>query len=196
MLQKKGWSGPNYCHLCLFDFEYADHIFIKCSFTRRVWEKITLALNFQSIWDGNELSDCFDTWAQRDCKHIHLPPLICWTIWLERNKTLFENVIPSTNVAAYKALGIFNTWKEAHTRKPRLPHIKKGPDLDGTPIDWFDGASLAIGTQSGESEIIKISPNTLYKWTFNCGPCTNTRANLLGAWATLFLASRLHIDVL
>jgi hypothetical protein len=49
---------------------------------------------------------------------------------LERNKTLFENVIPSTNVAAYKALEIFNTWKEAHTRKPRLPHIKKGPDFD------------------------------------------------------------------
>jgi hypothetical protein len=115
---------------------------------------------------------------------------------LERNKTLFENVIPSTNATAYKALGIFNTWKEAHTRKPRLPHIKKGPDLDGTPIDWFDGASLAIGTQSGESEIIKISPNTLYKWTFNCGPCTNTTTKLLGAWATLFLASRLHIDVL
>jgi ribonuclease HI len=37
---------------------------------------------------------------------------------------------------------------------------------------------------------------TILTWTFNCGPGTNTRAELLGAWATLFLASRLHIDSL
>ena len=41
--------------------------------------------------------------------------------------------------------------------------------------------------------MIKISEKFASKWTFNCGPGTNTRAKLLGVWETLILASRLHI---
>jgi len=44
--------------------------------------------------------------------------------------------------------------------------------------------------------MIKITQNSFFKWTLNCGLGTNTRAGLLGVWATLFLASRLHIEAL
>jgi ribonuclease HI len=44
--------------------------------------------------------------------------------------------------------------------------------------------------------VIHISPNTHCRWTFNCGHGTNTRVELLGAWATLFLASKLNLDTL
>jgi ribonuclease HI len=44
--------------------------------------------------------------------------------------------------------------------------------------------------------MIKFTKNSFIRWTFNCGPGTNTRAELLGAWATLFLASRHHIEAL
>jgi ribonuclease HI len=44
--------------------------------------------------------------------------------------------------------------------------------------------------------LIKTSSNTVIKWTFNCGCGTNTREELLGAWATLSLVVRLNIDVL
>jgi len=47
-----------------------------------------------------------------------------------------------------------------------------------------------------ERGMIKITQNSYFKWTLNCGLGTNTRAELLGAWATLFLASRLHIEAL
>jgi ribonuclease HI len=60
-------------------------------------------------------------------------------------------------------------------------------------VGWFDGAALSNGLQSGAGGMIKINDNTIYKWTFNCGPGTNTRAELLGVWETLFLATRLHI---
>jgi ribonuclease HI len=70
------------------------------------------------------------------------------------------------------------------------------PALENIPTGWFDGATSENGTQSGAGGLLKISQNTFYKWTYNCGPCTNTRAERLGAWATLFLASRIHIDVL
>jgi ribonuclease HI len=72
-----------------------------------------------------------------------------------------------------------------------MPHI-----LDTTPTGWFDGASQQNNLQSGAGRLIHISHNTICRWTFNCGQGTNTRAELLGAWATLYLASRLHIDTL
>jgi hypothetical protein len=37
--------------------------------------------------------------------------------------------------------------------------------------------------------ILKISEHKIFKRTINCGPGTNTRAKLLGAWALLTLAS-------
>jgi len=46
---------------------------------------------------------------------------------------------------------------------------------------------------SGTGGIIKIGENTSYRWTFNCGLGSNTRAEILGAWATLTLAYRLDL---
>jgi ribonuclease HI len=44
--------------------------------------------------------------------------------------------------------------------------------------------------------VLRINDHTTYKWTFNCGPGTNTREKLLGVWETLILASRLYITEL
>jgi hypothetical protein len=61
---------------------------------------------------------------------------------------------------------------------------------------WFDGATVASGNCSGASGILKISDHKIFKWTINCGPGTNTREKLLGAWALLTLASRFAISEL
>jgi hypothetical protein len=105
-------------------------------------------------------------------------------------------VNPSINSTAYKSLGLLKTWTATHTRKHCLQNTKRAHVLRDTPTGWFDGATLSNGTQSGAGGLIKINNYTSYRWTFNCGPGTNTRAELLGAWATLYLASRLHIDTL
>jgi ribonuclease HI len=60
-------------------------------------------------------------------------------------------------------------------------------------VGWFDGVALSNGIQSGVGGLIKINDKTSIKWTFNCGPGTNTREEFLGVWATLLLATRLHI---
>jgi ribonuclease HI len=52
---------------------------------------------------------------------------------------------------------------------------------------------------SGAGGVIRCNEQISYKWTFNCFEGTNTRAELLGVWATLILATRLdltHIKVL
>jgi ribonuclease HI len=42
--------------------------------------------------------------------------------------------------------------------------------------------------------VIRISEQCRYKWLLNCGPGTNARAELLGSWAMLTLASRLSLQ--
>jgi ribonuclease HI len=41
-----------------------------------------------------------------------------------------------------------------------------------------------------------LNTHTCYRWTLNCGNGSNMKAELLGAWASLNLARRLHIDEL
>jgi hypothetical protein len=165
-------------------------------FTRQVWEKIALVLKLQSIWDGNSSWTVLTLGPKGNTISCIFHPLFAGLFGWKGIK-LFLKMGPLPQVLqAYKALGIFNSWNDSHSSKPRLQHTKKGPDLDDTPTGWFDGATLSNGSQSGAGGLIKISQNTFYKWTFNCGPGTNTRAELLGAWATLYLASRLHIEVL
>jgi ribonuclease HI len=193
---RKGWFGPNICYLCHLDLETTEHLFINCQFTKQVWLKIALALNLHTTWEGTKIEDCFTSWTQNERTHIHLLPLICWTVWLVRNSTIFENMTPSTNTTTSKAIGHYYSWMDTHGNKTTQHRSKQIPELEVITTGWFDGATSANRFQSGAGGLIKISQNTYYKWTYNCGPGTNTRAKLLGAWATLYLASRLHIDTL
>jgi len=74
-----------------------------------------------------------------------------------------------------------------------LPCISVGQGI----IGWFDGVAQQNGQNSGVGGVIRVSEHRIYKWTFNCGHGTNTRAELLGVWALLTLAYRLSIpDIL
>jgi hypothetical protein len=182
ILQRKGWMGPNIFHLCYNDDESADHLFIKCPFSRKVWEKITLVLDLKSTWDGPTLSDCFDFGPIGNTNLSICHP---WSVgpfgWTEIF-FFFENETPSTSSATYKTLGLFKNWNDIHPCKPRLQNTKRTLDLEDTPTGWFDGATLSNGTQSGVGGLIIITKNSSYRWNFNCGLGTNTRVELLGAW--------------
>jgi hypothetical protein len=88
-LQRKGWTGPNICSLCLIEAETTDHLFIKCPYTRKVWDLIASVLNFKTFWDGPTLADCFESWTRREHNLKQLPSLVCWTIWLDKNLKSF-----------------------------------------------------------------------------------------------------------
>jgi hypothetical protein len=109
-------------------------------------------------------------------KFMHLPSLICWATWLERNNTIFKNGIPSISSITYRYLGIYNPWNVALANKTIKHDSLKVPTLKGTHFGWLDGATHIDGTQRRAVGVIKTTQNTFYNWTFNCGPGTNTRA--------------------
>jgi ribonuclease HI len=55
---------------------------------------------------------------------------------------------------------------------------------------------VSTGTNSGVGGVLVVNDHCKYKWLLNCGPGTNTRTELLGAWALLTVASRLSIQSL
>jgi hypothetical protein len=161
---------------------------------RQVWNKIALDYHFTSAWNGISISDCFSHWTSSERIYKFLPPLVIWFIWLARNKLIFDNISPSINSVAYKSLGLHQIWKEIHPSKGKTKIFINPSIVENISTGWFDGAAQHNGALSGAGGLIRITENSLYKWTFSCGPGTNTRAELLGAWATLHLATRLNID--
>jgi ribonuclease HI len=66
--------------------------------------------------------------------------------------------------------------------------------LNGYSMAFFDGASVERGTNCGAGGTIICRDLTEYRWHFNGGAGTNTKAELLGAWASLFIAKQLEIQ--
>jgi hypothetical protein len=65
---------------------------------------------------------------------------------------------------------------------------------DGFTLARFDGATLTSGDCCGASGIFKTHASKITKWFLNCGVGTNTKAELLGLWSTLLLATLWSID--
>jgi ribonuclease HI len=60
-------------------------------------------------------------------------------------------------------------------------------------VAFFDGASVARGSSCGAGGVIKTGDALEFRWYFNGGEGTNTNAELLGTWASLFIAN--HLDI-
>jgi hypothetical protein len=119
LLQKIGWSGPSICQLCFNGEETTDHLFTHCHFARLVWYKITQDCNPISVWLGNTTQDCLEQWTTAEKHYKTLPLMVNWYIWLSRNYKIFENKTPNIGVVAYKALGMFQSWKDLYPDKDK-----------------------------------------------------------------------------
>jgi ribonuclease HI len=193
-LLKKGWNSPNICQLCFKEEETVPHLFINCHFARKVWNKIEHEQHLTFAWQGTSISDCFVNWSSSERNYKYLPPLVIWHIWLARNKLIFENITPSINSIAFRALGMHQIWQDIHLTKEKTKILFNPFIAENITKGWFDGTTQRNDTLSGAGGLIRLTENSIYKWTFSCGSGTNTRAELLGVWATLHLAMRLNID--
>jgi ribonuclease HI len=60
----------------------------------------------------------------------------------------------------------------------------------------FDGVTLSNGECCGAGGMIKTQTSKVIEWYINCGAGSNTKAELMGLWATLTLATQWSIEKL
>jgi hypothetical protein len=131
-------------------------------------------------------------WTKDKSASASLEATTCWHFWIERNKALFEERSPSYCSVVYKISSTFS-WQ------PTIP--KSIPNrvwdftlIEGFTLACFDGAALENGECCGAGGIFKTHATRITKWFLNCGARTNTKAKLLGLWATLTLAMLWSIE--
>jgi ribonuclease HI len=187
MIRRRGWEGPGICLLCSKATEDIHHILVHCPFTRSVWSLVLNFFRLNLIWSGQTLSLCYTRWLAQASAPKPLPALVSWQIWIARNYAIFDARPPSQQQVLRKVLDTFN-WKQPLQRQPKLDagdiHI-----LTGYSVTWFDGAALSDGGCCGAGGVFKSHTSRITYWLLNCGVGTNNKAELLGLWAALYLAS-------
>jgi ribonuclease HI len=144
-------------------------------------------------WTGINVLACFQNWCSNNNTLSLLPIHLCWQVWKTRNAAIFNEKMPSIHSVSTLLLAEANKSGKYLKAKPSLRQSFSIP-IDRA-VAWFDGASQQGGTLCGAGGKIALNPHTCIRWTLNCGQGSNTKAELLGAWASLVLASR-HTDIL
>jgi hypothetical protein len=108
VLNRKGWEGPGICLLCKHFGEDLNHLFIHCSFLNQYGTRILHKLHINFAWAGNTFIDCWDSWTSNPAVSNRLAAILCWNIWLARNKAIFEDKIPLCLGCVYKILSSFS----------------------------------------------------------------------------------------
>jgi hypothetical protein len=173
-LQKRGWKGLGICNLCKKDRESTKHLFINCSFTRSVWEELKKDLNLGSGWNGNTVVESFRNWTNQNSNLNVLPAYVCWYIWIDRNKSIFDDLRPSVQIIVFLSKSAMGFSMDLHKDSSPQNLVPSFPA--NKPLVWFDGATQQNGLLSGARGVIKINDLREYRWILNCGKGTNTRA--------------------
>ena len=87
---------PSRCVLCKDQSETGNHLFIHCSFSKKVWDFLTQDLGHSWCVPFN-LLDFFCQWhglfnmSVLQEKSSSILPHFCWSIWKERNNRIFRD---------------------------------------------------------------------------------------------------------
>jgi ribonuclease HI len=132
-----------------------------------------------------------ETWTCNKAASKKLPVLMSWFLWLERNKALFEGKSPTVNSVVHQTLSLLTKHStDLNSQAIRLSPIFR---LNGYTMAFFDGAS-SVGDQiCGAGGSLKRTNGPDIRWIFNCGVGSNTKAELVGAWATFAMEKLLDI---
>ena len=138
-----------------------------------MWSCILKVINIINDWEGTNLIICYDKWISQSSEFSTLPTIVCWNIWLERNRAIFEDTNPTVESIVFKSCGSFN--KSSMTMKVALPRTIQSIQLTRETAGFFYGVVLANGTNSGVGGVITLSDKSSITRTCNYGPGTNTR---------------------
>ncbi|CAN0856068.1 Putative ribonuclease H protein At1g65750 [Linum grandiflorum] len=123
-LQRRGYHMANRCPMCQKTIETVDHLFLRCAFSRTIWDIICSKL----LIHGPMLSDTSEfiaAWKGMNCKSPFqavmevLMHATIWFLWLERNERIFNDKISSSAILTTRILVNVGRWVEASGLLPK-----------------------------------------------------------------------------
>jgi ribonuclease HI len=100
---------------------------------------------------------------------------------------IFEGRTPSCQAVFHKVLSSF-IWQPTTEKIFQYKACKHSLMAGGTLV-CFDGADLPNGLCCGAGGTFKTHSSRITKWYLNCDTGSNNKAELMGLWASLYLAS-------
>jgi hypothetical protein len=179
-MRKRSIEGPGWCTLCKGANENSMHLFILCPFSKQVWQDITLHLNQRLTWEGPSIETTWQQWTQHTSyKNIKaFPFIICWGIWLARNKEIFQDQPSLPELTASQGLAILSHFPQEKDIPPIHPTFPTPIDLS-KPWAYFDDASQTNNQICGGGATLYLSNKHLFKIKMGLGPGTNNYVELL-----------------
>ncbi|CAN1775038.1 hypothetical protein LINPERHAP1_LOCUS13204 [Linum perenne] len=111
-----GYSLENWCCLCCQHEEMMHHLFLSCSFSRKIWSHFFSKLGYN--WSPpSTLQDLVASWLSlrfnlqsfgRFVLHA-----VFWMVWLERNNRILINEFTAVDFLISKVAFYINLWNAA-----------------------------------------------------------------------------------
>ena len=116
LIQKRGWALANRCFLCHKKEETIDHLLLRCSKTRVLWDLFFTLIGVSWVLPSSvreTLLSWHGSFVGKERKKVWraAPLYIFWTIWKARNRLAFNDDVLS--IQRLKYFFIFSLWSEA-----------------------------------------------------------------------------------
>ena len=115
-LKRKGIPLANRCSLCEEKEETIDHLLIHCSRAKMLWDLLLAITDFSWVFPRT-VRQLLLAWQSASVgkkrKRVWMAAPLCifWTLWMERNRVVFENEVPSAH--RMKSFFLFSLWSWA-----------------------------------------------------------------------------------
>lgn len=131
-LQKRGYALASRCAMCSKASEDVDHLFVGCPLASKVWA--ALAGSFfdyqrQSVKEFFALWEQFGVTEHGRVLARFLPHAVCWTLWKERNKRIFDGNASTLHQITCAAIELSWGWYLGAMVKNKL-------SLDRVIFEW------------------------------------------------------------
>jgi hypothetical protein len=129
-----------FCPLCRRSLETTSHLFIECPFSMKMWSFVANQLNQDALRPENWqfAHHNFQNWyrslvgqqtKERRKTTLTLANLVCWEIWKERNRRIFEKKERTATAMIANTVEEIQVWRIAGAPIPLVAQV------GGTPFD-------------------------------------------------------------
>lgn len=188
-LQKRGMIGPGCCIICKQQLESVSHLFFECKPVLGFWELISRWAGYPS-WSPQSQTQAFDFWGSKGAGIKALPFYVCWEVWRSRNNMLFNEGLWDPH-RMYRRILVWLQTPSASDEIIKDLSIRYRPHEVNIPALFFDGAQQE--GVCGCGAWLKLENGERYNISWNGGPGTNSKAELLALWSGLLVALHLRI---